>query len=104
MGGVPQDQASTVLDLPDGNYQLGLRVEWVKVQRELGGWQVQDTKILGTDAGEVRVLLTVACGDHRLQAEAIGAWAKGDKVGVTFAKFVVFDDGKAVVLGNYNIG
>ena len=63
---------------------------------------MQDTKILGTDAGEVRVLLTVACGDYRLQAEAIGQWARGDKVGVTFDKFVVFDDGKAVALDNNN--
>ncbi len=102
--GVPQDPASTTLDLPDGNYQLGVRVEWVRVQPEPGGWQVQDTKILGTDAGEVRVLLTVACGDHRLQAEGKGEWARGEKVGVTFDKFVVFDDGKAVPLDNYNNG
>ena len=70
--------------------QLGVRVEWTRVRHEPGGWQVQDMKILGTDAGEVRVLLTLTKGDQSLLAEAKGEWVKGEEVSLSFEKYVVF--------------
>ena len=54
---------------------------------------MQDVKILGTDGGEVRVLLSLTTGKHRLLAETSGEWASGDQVSLRFDKFVVFEDG-----------
>ena len=97
--GLTQHHAGALNDLSDGNYRLGSRVEWLKLEREAGAWLVQDSHFLGTDSGEVRNLVTLTMGVHRLQAEARGDWAKGDKVGVKYDKFVVFDAYKAVAHG-----
>ncbi|HIG39773.1 MAG: ABC transporter ATP-binding protein [bacterium] len=93
------DEVAVALDLPNGHYQLGARVEWVRVRREPGSWQVQGSTILGTEVGEARVLLTLTMGDQKLQAQATGKWSVGDNVNVIFDRFILFDDEKAVVNG-----
>ena len=101
---VSQDHANFTLDLPDGSYELGFRVEWVEVSREPGDWQVQDIEILGTDAGKTRVLLTLGAGELTLLAEAKGEWARGEAVDVSFDRFLLFDDGKAISAADNNDG